>query len=194
MVSLSQLITFHFLLFIPQPSAILQEASHWNMPSYVSNACPYWLQVVSHDIALMYQIPGLHHSRQKNPYGRNTPCIAQPGGLMEWPHRDTSNGGAPREVEGRGKVFFTLSFQQPSSLSSIWELSSWHMGTPHQQTRRSRMWRDTPLCAWMRTLTTHYSCSQGILDLFQHCGWHCLSPPFPPSICTCSLQHYNSSL
>lgn len=143
------------------------------MPSYFSNPCPYWLQEISRDIAFMYQISGLDHSRQKHPYGRNTPCTAQPGGtgrLMEWPGRDTRNGGAHRELQGRAKVFFNLSFQQASSLSSIWEPSGWHMDTPRQQTRQSRIWRDTPLCAWMRTLKTHYSCSQGFLDLLQHCG------------------------
>lgn len=53
------------------------------------------------------------HSK-KTPYGRNTSCTAQPGstgGLMEWPGRDTRSGGAQREVQGRAKVFFTLSFQ-----------------------------------------------------------------------------------
>lgn len=91
-------------------------------------------------------------------------------GQMEWPGRDTRKGGAQREVQGRAKVFFTLSFHQANSLCSIWEPAGWHRDTPHQQTGQARMWRDTPLWACMGTLKTHYSCSQGILDLSQCCG------------------------
>lgn len=138
------------------------------MPSYFSSPCHYWLQEISSDIVLWIRFLGSIPHHKKNHMAGTHP--GGTGGPKEWPGRDTRNGGAHREVQGKAKVFFTLSFHQANSLFSIWEPTGCHMDTPHQQTQQSQMWRDTPLWAWMRTLKTHYSCSQGIFDLSQCCG------------------------
>lgn len=137
-------------------------------------------------ICYTYLISGLAHSWQQKPYGENTSRVAQQGGmgdLTEQPGRDGHRPrGAHGEVKGRAKVcLYPLLPPSHTSLCSIWAPSGLRTYTPHQ-TQRSQIGRHPPLRALMGGIKTHYSCSQRIPNLFQHCGQHSLSlsPPFPP--------------
>lgn len=135
------------------------------------------------------------HSK-KTPYGRNTSCTAQPGstgGLMEWPGRDTRSGGAQREVQGRAKVFFTLSFQtaRPPSGNRAGGTRTLLI-SKHDSHGCGHLIQAAVLAGepWRHIIPAARGCLR-----YPSTVGDAVSPLHsPPSICTCSLQHYSSSL